>query len=56
MSSDLVMRVLGESSQLLAGSPALLDRLGRPQSPADLKRFESLSLQTCREGGASFLP
>lgn len=42
-SSDLVMRVLGESSQLLAGSPALLDRLGRPQSPADLKRFESLS-------------
>jgi DNA-binding transcriptional LysR family regulator len=42
-SSDLVMKVLGESAQLLAASPALLDRLGRPQSPADLKRVESLS-------------
>jgi DNA-binding transcriptional LysR family regulator len=42
-SSDLVMKVLGESALLLAGNPALLDRLGRPQSPADLTRFESLS-------------
>lgn len=42
-SSGLVMKILGESAQLLAGSPALLDRLGRAQSPADLTRFESLS-------------
>ena len=41
-SSDLVMKVLGESTLLLVGSTALLDRLGRPQSPADLPRFESL--------------
>ncbi|PZV38561.1 LysR substrate-binding domain-containing protein [Mesorhizobium kowhaii] len=41
-SSDLVMKVLGESTLLLAGSPALLDRLGRPLLPADLTRFESL--------------
>jgi DNA-binding transcriptional LysR family regulator len=44
-SSDLVMKVLGESAQLLVGSPALLDRLGRPPSPADLTRFESLSFR-----------
>lgn len=42
-SSDLVMKTLGESAQLLAGSPSLLDRVGRPHSPADLTRFESLS-------------
>ncbi|WP_439370350.1 LysR substrate-binding domain-containing protein [Bradyrhizobium sp. PMVTL-01] len=42
-SSDLVMKILGESAQLLTGSPALLQRLGRPQAPADLTRFESLS-------------
>jgi DNA-binding transcriptional LysR family regulator len=43
-SSDLVMKVLGESTLLLVGTPALVDRLGRPQSPADLTRFESLGL------------
>jgi DNA-binding transcriptional LysR family regulator len=43
-SSDLVMKVLGESVLLLVGSPALLDRRGRPQTPADLARFESLGL------------
>ena len=42
-SSEFVMKILGESAQLLAGSPALLDKLGRPQSPTDLRRFESLS-------------
>lgn len=41
-SSDLVMKVLGESTLVLVGSPALLDRLERPQSPADLRRFQSL--------------
>lgn len=43
-SSDMVMKTLGESALLLVGSPALLDRLGRPRSPADLARFESLGL------------
>jgi DNA-binding transcriptional LysR family regulator len=43
-SSDLVMKVLGESTLLLVGSPALIERFGRPHSPADLMRFESLSL------------
>jgi len=43
-STDLVMKVLGESTLLLVGSRALVDRLGRPQSPADLTRFESLGL------------
>jgi DNA-binding transcriptional LysR family regulator len=43
--SDLVMRVLGESAQLLTGSPALLDRLGRPESPPDLKQLYGRYLQ-----------
>jgi DNA-binding transcriptional LysR family regulator len=43
-SSDLVMKVLGGSTLLLVGSPALIERFGRPHSPVDLMRFESLSL------------
>ena len=43
-SSDLVMKVLGESVSVLVGSPALLDLQVRPQSPADLARFESLGM------------
>jgi DNA-binding transcriptional LysR family regulator len=43
-SSDLVMKVLGASTLLLVGSPALIERFGRPHSPVDLMRFESLSL------------
>jgi DNA-binding transcriptional LysR family regulator len=43
-STDLVMKALGESTLLLVGGRALVDRLGRPQLPADLTRFESLGL------------
>jgi DNA-binding transcriptional LysR family regulator len=42
-STDLVMKALGESTLLLVGGRALVDRLGRPQLPADLTRFESLN-------------
>lgn len=42
--SDLVMRTLSDRGQCLVASPALLDRLGRPQGPADLVRFPSLDL------------
>ena len=38
-SFDVALRVL-----LLIGSPALIERFGRPHSPVDLMRFESLSL------------
>jgi DNA-binding transcriptional LysR family regulator len=43
----LVMKRLAESRQLLVGSPALLDRLdrlGRPGTPAELRRLPGLDL------------
>lgn len=42
--SDLVLKVLGWRSQCLVASPALLQRLGAPATPADLARFPSLDL------------
>src|SRR5258705_3157355 len=42
--SDLVLRVLDESSQYLVASPALLAHHGPPQGPADLARLPSLDL------------
>ncbi|HWV62488.1 MAG TPA: LysR family transcriptional regulator [Oxalicibacterium sp.] len=42
--SDLVMRVLASRSQCLVGSPRLLDRIGVPQSPADLSQLPSMDL------------
>ena len=42
--SDLVMRVLAERSQCLVASPALIEKHGMPQGPADLSRFPSLDL------------
>ncbi|MGB0749557.1 MAG: LysR substrate-binding domain-containing protein [Magnetospiraceae bacterium] len=42
--SDLIVRKLTEHTQCLVASPALLDRLGRPETPADLARFDSLGL------------
>jgi DNA-binding transcriptional LysR family regulator len=40
----LVMKRLAESRQLLVGSPALLDQLGRPGTPAELSRLPGLDL------------
>ncbi len=40
--SDLAMRTLGESSQCLVASPALVDRIGPPQSPLELQKWPSL--------------
>jgi len=40
--SSLVSRVLGSSRSVVAGAPALLDRLGRPVSLDDLARFPCL--------------
>jgi DNA-binding transcriptional LysR family regulator len=41
--SDLVMRVLADSTQRLVASPNLLDGLARPLVPADLNTLPSLS-------------
>ena len=43
-SSDLVMKVLGESASVIVAGPALLGSQDRPQSPSDLTRFESLGM------------
>ena len=40
----LVMKRLAESRQLLVGSAALLDQLGRPGTPAELSRLPALDL------------
>jgi DNA-binding transcriptional LysR family regulator len=40
----LVMKRLAESRQLLVGSPALLDQIGRPGTPAELSRLPGLDL------------
>ena len=42
--SELQLRVLANRSQCIVASPALLERLGTPSSPADLHRFPSLDL------------
>lgn len=42
--SDLVLRTLAERSQCLVASPALVERLGAANGPADLSRFPSLDL------------
>jgi DNA-binding transcriptional LysR family regulator len=41
--SDLVMRVLADSTQRLVASPHLLDGLPRPLAPGDLNKLPSLS-------------
>lgn len=43
--ATLVMRSFGLSRVLPVASPALLDRLGRPQGPDDLARLPVLSMQ-----------
>lgn len=42
--SELALRVLGERSQCLVASPALMARLGEPAGPGDLTRFPSMDL------------
>ena len=42
--SDLVLRVLSDRGQCLVASPALLERTGLPQSPADLAGMPSMAL------------
>ena len=42
--SDLVMRTLATSAQVIVAQPALLERLGRPRMPEDLARFDSMDL------------
>jgi DNA-binding transcriptional LysR family regulator len=40
--TDMVMKVLGNSTQSVVGSPAFLSRLSTPPSPADLSGLPSL--------------
>lgn len=47
--SDLIVKVLAQDSTVLVGTPALLDRLGRPEDPGDLGRFDALAM-TSRTG------
>ncbi|MFN3988112.1 MAG: LysR family transcriptional regulator [Rhodocyclaceae bacterium] len=42
--SDLVLRVLADSTQCIVASPALIEAIGRPGGPTDLAAFPSLSL------------
>lgn len=43
-SAGLVMRKLADSNQLVVASPTLLDKVGRPTTPAELNRFDGLDL------------
>lgn len=47
--TDLIIKVLAQDSSVLVASPRLLDRLGRPQGPEDLDRFDSMDMT--RSGG-----
>lgn len=47
--SDLAMRVLGERSQCLVASPALVERLSEPATAADLKGWPSLGLGSLQD-------
>ncbi|PXX43223.1 LysR family transcriptional regulator [Undibacterium pigrum] len=47
--SELVVKVLGTRCWCLAASPALLEKLGTPQQPADLANYPSLDLGPARE-------
>ncbi|MDE2367227.1 MAG: LysR family transcriptional regulator [Betaproteobacteria bacterium] len=47
--SDLAMRILGDRSQCLVASPALVQRLGFPAKPAALSNWPSLGLGTSRQ-------
>lgn len=42
--SDVVVRMLAQTREVIVAAPALLDRLGRPAEPADLIRLGTLDL------------
>lgn len=42
--ADLVVRTFGHSHSLLVASPGYLDKLGRPQQPEDLAKFDTISI------------
>jgi DNA-binding transcriptional LysR family regulator len=51
--AGLVAKTLGHSQRVLVVSPAFLDRYGRPESPADLPKFDTVaSTDDMFEGGA----
>jgi DNA-binding transcriptional LysR family regulator len=41
---DLQVKIIGRTRRMLVASPALLDALGRPETPADLASYPTLSL------------
>jgi DNA-binding transcriptional LysR family regulator len=41
---DLQVKIIGRTQRMLVASPALLDARGRPQTPADLSAYPTLSL------------
>ncbi len=47
--SDLAMRILADRGQCLVASPALIQRLGFPDSPADLDTWPSLGLGVAQQ-------
>ena len=42
--ADLVVRAFGNSAALLVASPAYLDKHGRPETPDDLRKFDTISI------------
>ena len=51
--AGLVAKTLGHSQRVLVVSPAFLDQYGRPESPADLPKFDTVaSTDDVFEGGA----
>jgi DNA-binding transcriptional LysR family regulator len=42
--ADLVVRSFGNSRAVLVANPKYLDRLGRPKTPEDLKKFDTISI------------
>jgi DNA-binding transcriptional LysR family regulator len=44
--SNLAMRKLADSGAVLVGSPALLEKHGRPAHPSDLERYPTLAMTT----------
>lgn len=52
--TGLVLKQLGDHRSALVADPALAERLGRPRTPADLARFDTLDMDR-RAGGHVFM-